>query len=89
MTQLTETQVAEKVCEVVARLAPSKNAVTTLDARLVEDFGYHSLALLELAVELEELFNLPPMDEESAQGIDRVADVVRLVSDLISKRAEG
>jgi acyl carrier protein len=89
MAELTETQVTEKVCEVVARLAPNRNADTTLDARLVEDFGYHSLALLELAVELEELFDLPPMDEEAARGIDRVTDVVRLVSGLISQRAEG
>lgn len=42
---------------------------------LVDDLGYHSLALLELAFALEDEFTLPPMDHQQAQTIRTVAQV--------------
>lgn len=76
-----------KVCEVVARLAPVGAAGAAGSDRLVEDLGYHSLALLELAIELEDLFALPPLEEQTAFGIETVQDVVDLIDRLVRDAA--
>jgi acyl carrier protein len=84
-----EDALGAKVCEVVARLAPVSVAEATGPDRLVEDLGYHSLALLELAIELEDLFGLPPLEEQTAFGIETVADVVGLIDRLVRDAAGG
>ncbi len=63
---------------IVSDLSPTK-AEPVLGARLVDDLGYHSLALLELAFALEDEFNLPTIDEATARSIITVADVERHV----------
>lgn len=61
----------------VIQLAPNDNVNDDgRDLLLVEDLEYHSLALLELAFVLEDEFDLPPIDEQVAQLIRTVGDVV-------------
>lgn len=76
--QWTEESARALVREIVSDLSPTK-AQPTLEARLVDDLGYHSLALLELAFALEDEFNLPTIDEATARAIVTVADVERHV----------
>jgi acyl carrier protein len=85
---MTDAEIAEQVRKVVAALAPNGQAPVTPQARLVEELGFHSLALLELAVELEEMFKLPPLDATVARGIGTVRDASELVTRLVRERAE-
>jgi acyl carrier protein len=65
----TEEDVRALVRDIVIELAPNPTAGTGTEARLVEDLGFHSLALLELAFTLEDEFDLPPIDEKTAREI--------------------
>jgi acyl carrier protein len=76
--QWTDEEARALVHAIVADLAPSKRD-PELTHRLVEDLGYHSLALLELAFALEDEFNLPTIDEQTARAIVTVVDVERHV----------
>jgi acyl carrier protein len=61
----------------VAPEAPDSVAGTD---RLIGDLGFHSLALVELAFVLEELFQLDPITPEQAMGIERVSDIEQLIT---------
>jgi acyl carrier protein len=74
-----EQGVTKLVHEIILDLAPVQ-AEPTPEARLVEDLGYHSLSLLEMAFSLEDEFNLPVIDETTARKILTVGDVQRHVS---------
>lgn len=56
-------------------LAPEPPTVEVAGARLAEDLGYHSLGMVELAFALEDEFDLPPIDEDSASRIQTVTDI--------------
>jgi acyl carrier protein len=71
--------VRETVWRIILELAPSSISTPSEDTRLVEDLGYHSLALLELAFALEDEFALPAMNAEQAQGISTILDVEKYV----------
>jgi acyl carrier protein len=68
-------QTRAKVHAIVLELAPNPDEDPGPDADLVDDLGYNSLALLELAFTLEDEFDLQPIDEETARQIRTVADV--------------
>ncbi|WP_043661161.1 phosphopantetheine-binding protein [Nocardia thailandica] len=76
-----------KVRTIVASMAPVRDVEVDSGTRLIEDLGYHSLALLELAIELETQFELPGMDAGSTRGIVTVADVTALVAGLVQAPA--
>lgn len=80
----TEAQVREQVLAVILDLAPNAAAMHGPETKLVEDLGYHSLALLELAFALEDEFDLEPIDEETARKITNV----QLVQDIVIKRIQ-
>jgi acyl carrier protein len=63
------------VLEIVGELAPTPAQVEGDGVKLVDDLEYTSLALLELAFTLEDEFELPPIDEETARGIATVRDI--------------
>lgn len=83
----------ENVRGIVFSLAPAKPEPGPENLELSTGLGYHSLALLELAFALEDEFNLPPIDQERAQGIRAVGDVEDYVVDQLRSRgtadAEG
>lgn len=72
----------------VGALAPDARPEVTPETRLVEDLGYHSLALLELAVLLEDTFGLPPLDVASGGEIGKVGDITRLVRHALAGAGE-
>lgn len=75
----SDCRIRETVWRIVLELAPSSISAPSEETRLVEDLGYHSLALLELAFALEDEFALPAMDVEQAQGISTMLDVEEYV----------
>jgi acyl carrier protein len=70
--------------KMLSQFAPVDVDDLTPDTRLIDDLGYHSLALLELAYALEDEFGLPPLDEETARDILTVRDIEDLVAQRLS-----
>jgi acyl carrier protein len=75
----SEDDIRESVQAIVVELAPGAGDDANADSRLIEDLGFHSLALLELAFTLEDEFNLPPIDEQTAQKITTVGSIAEHV----------
>ncbi|AYG84621.1 Acyl carrier protein [Streptomyces hundungensis] len=76
----TESSVRDSILSLVRQLAPDgEDMPTDRPAHLVNDLGYHSLALLELAFAIEDDFDLPPIDEETGRSIVTSEDVVAYV----------
>ncbi|MBA3780254.1 MAG: hypothetical protein H0X12_00125 [Nocardioides sp.] len=76
----TTEEVRETVLAIIEQLAPERERFDAgANLRLIEDLGFHSLALLEMAFAIEDDFDLPPIDEETGRGIqttDQVLDYV-------------
>ncbi|WP_117210551.1 acyl carrier protein [Allorhizocola rhizosphaerae] len=81
-----DTEVGQRVRQVVEALAPMQDQSADDSARLVEDLGYHSLLLLELAFTVEEEFGLEPLDESRAGSIVVVGDLVAYVEAAVRER---
>ncbi|MFI6491076.1 acyl carrier protein [Streptomyces sp. NPDC050564] len=76
----TESAVRETILSLVRQLAPDPEGFPAEGAaHLVNDLGFHSLALLELAFAIEDDFDLPPIDEDTGRGIATSDDVVAYV----------
>lgn len=85
---MKEDELVLKVHDMIGQLAPEVGAEVTPDSRLVEDLGYHSLALLELSVLLEDTFGLPPLDETATREIGKVGDITHLVCQVLAGAGE-
>ncbi|MGI5489862.1 acyl carrier protein [Microtetraspora malaysiensis] len=70
-------------------MAPNPEGVQAGETRLVEDLGYHSLALLELGFTMEDEFDLPALDQARVQHITTVEEVEDLVLELLRASAGG
>jgi acyl carrier protein len=86
----TELAARKLIRHLVAELTPGSEEVSVANPRLVEDLGYHSLALLELAFTLEDHFDLEPIEQDAAQSIVSLNDVEEyVVAKLREKLAAG
>jgi acyl carrier protein len=77
------------VRDVIRELAPNPTGDHGPTTMLVEDLGFHSLALLELAFSLEDEFDLDPIDEPTARRITTTQDVENIVLEKLAERAAG
>jgi len=84
----SEEQIRESVRSIIVDLAPKSDGRSDPAARLVEDLGYHSLALMEITFALEDEFDLEPIDQETASKIRTVGQVQDLVIDQIRARGD-
>lgn len=76
--------IAEKVRHLIEQLAPSRPTFDVTERTdLREQLGYHSLAVLELAIELEHAFDLDPITDVDVGEILVVGDLVALVRQLV------
>jgi acyl carrier protein len=75
-------EVVERTMTLVTECAPIQEIVVTKSSRLVEDLGYHSLALVELGVALEDEFGLDPI---TADDVEQVVNVGQLVEFVCSR----
>ncbi len=78
-TDMSEAEVRARVLAVIGEMAPKSDVTPTVDSVLVQDLGYHSLALMEVAFALEDEFDLEPIDEKTARQISTVSAVQDLV----------
>jgi acyl carrier protein len=88
MATAEDDQVRASVRATVADLAPEARAEIRADSRLVDDLGYHSLALLELAFALEEEYSLPSIDEAIASQIHTVSDIEGYILMVLRERQD-
>jgi acyl carrier protein len=85
-----EDEVRASVRRLVLDLAPHPAAATQRDDELVDDLGFHSLALVELALSLEEEFGLPRITQATARAILTVGAVEdHVLGQLAAARAQG
>jgi len=87
MRDWTDEDAISVIRDIIIDLAPEPPINRHGDLDLVDDLGYFSLALLEMAFTLEDEFQLPPIDQESAAGIRTVGDVERYI--LVQLRVHG
>jgi acyl carrier protein len=84
----SEAQIRELVVAIVGELALNKSVEVVEDRLLVEELGFHSLALLELAFTLEDEFDLLPITQDDARAITTVSKVIEHVLSQLRERAE-
>lgn len=75
------------VRRIIGEMCPLGPRDTGPDDRIMEDLGYDSMAVVELALVLEAEFELEPIDEEQAIDLVTVRDVADLVEHMVSARA--
>jgi acyl carrier protein len=78
-TPIDKALIPDLIRHAVRMVAPDfPDSVADTD-RLIGDLGFHSLALVELAFVIEELFQLDPITPEQAMGIAAVGDIEHLI----------
>jgi len=81
-------EVRETVLAIIEQLAPERERFEPgTDMHLIEDLGFHSLALLELAFAIEDDFDLPPIDEQTGRAIQTTEHVLAYVLSQVEVRA--
>src|SRR5256885_8366732 len=74
---------SERTRRIVVEMAPRAPAAVEPSARLSEDLGYDSLALIELALALESEFGLGRVSDEEALDVTTVGDVEDLIRRML------
>ncbi|WP_051970753.1 ATP-grasp domain-containing protein [Kitasatospora azatica] len=78
-TQVDIPDLQVRVREIIAQMSPSGATVAASSDRLVEDLGYDSLTLLDLAIALEDELVPAAIDEEAGADLLTVGDVEELM----------
>ena len=88
MEKIENTEVIEIVKQVIAELSPGEVETSSLkdSNNMIDDLGYHSLALVELAFALEDKFDLEPIDQETAKNINTVEDIIQYVTSKLDAK---
>jgi acyl carrier protein len=83
-TAIDADQVTAVIREVVRLIAPVRAAAVTDEHQLINDLGFHSLALAELGFTLEDLFSLDAVTPEQAMSLSTVGDISALISKAVA-----
>jgi acyl carrier protein len=67
----------------VCTIAPVRVVGVEPNQRLIEDLGYHSLALAELKFAIEDLFNIESFGVEAAAVVERFGDILEMLDRFI------
>ena len=81
----SDDQIRATVLEMILEMGSNADGEHGPDTTLVEDLGYHSLALIELAFALEDEFDLEPIDEAAARHITTIGKIQDLVIERVRK----
>lgn len=82
MTQFDD--IKEQVRDIIERMSPLAPRAAAPEDRLVEDLGYDSLAVIELALELEVTLGLRRIEEDEAMDVVTVGQVQDLVLEALA-----
>ncbi|WP_327697963.1 acyl carrier protein [Streptomyces sp. NBC_00459] len=74
------------VRRIIGEMCPLGAREVAAEDRIMEDLGYDSMAVVELALVLEAEFELEPIDDEQAIDLVTVQDVADLVAHMTSAR---
>lgn len=77
--------VRRQVRVLVGRLAPEHVPEVPSEVRFIEDLGYHSLLLIDLAHAVAKQFSIKPLTERETIGMVTVKDL----EDLVVRRLSG
>lgn len=72
----------EKIKALIVKELGIDESKITMEARLSEDLGADSLDAVELIMAIEDEFNIE-VNDEAAQDIQKVADIVKFVEESI------
>jgi acyl carrier protein len=81
--------IAEQVRVIIEQMAPLAPRRAEPDDHLVHDLGYDSLAVIELALELEVALGLRRIEEDEAMDVVTVRQVQELVLHALSTAEVG
>lgn len=72
--------VFEKIQKIICEQFSVEESDVTMESSLTDDFGADSLDLVDLAMTIEDAFNIEVPDEE-LENVKTVADIVKLVNE--------
>jgi len=87
VAEQTDVKIRHRVYELIASCAPELSSTPIEEADLINDLGYHSLAIMELAFVLEEEFDLALIDEERTAEIRTAREVADYVLSEVRAQA--
>jgi acyl carrier protein len=85
---MSHDDIAAKVRELVGSLVPAGARHVGPADRLVEDLGFDSIAVLELALALEVEFDLQEIDENQTVDLATVGDIETLIAKTVAPEFE-
>ena len=68
----------DKIREIICEFVDMDPKSITLETNIRKDLGLNSLELVNLAVDIEEVFDVEIPDKE-AMGLETVADAIRVI----------
>lgn len=82
-TTLSADAVPELLVTLVGLIAPHPVARVEREHVLIDDLGYHSVALAELGFTVEDLFEFEALTPQTAMSLESVGDILDLVGQHI------
>ena len=82
----TPDEITTGVRKIIGEMCPLGRREVGPDDRIMDDLGYDSMGIVELAVVLESEFALEPIEDEQAIDLVTVGDVETLVRHLAAAR---
>ncbi|MFD0689919.1 acyl carrier protein [Actinomadura fibrosa] len=86
---MSREDIARRVRDLVGDLVPAGARRVGPADRLVEDLGFDSVAVLELALALEVEFDLQEIDEARTVDLATVGDIEALIAKAVSEPEYG
>lgn len=83
-TTVSADAVPDLLATLVGLIAPQQVEQVSRDHALIDDLGFHSIALAELGFTVEDLFRFETLTPETAMSLHRVGDIVDLVTEHVA-----
>jgi acyl carrier protein len=85
---MSHDDIAARVRDLVGSLVPAGARQVGPSDRLIEDLGFDSVAILELALALEVEFDLQEIDEDQTVGLVTVGDIENIIAETVAPEYE-
>ncbi|GAB7182197.1 hypothetical protein ATKI12_2028 [Kitasatospora sp. Ki12] len=85
MTDIASAQIPDVISQLVNLIAPTKKDRIGPDTKLVSELGYHSLAMVQMGLTLEDVFEFDGLPQERASALETVQEITELVQELLDE----